>query len=239
MPDWIPFLFIGGIIAVALVIVVAVILYEKKRRERLGEIAMQMGLEFSAADPFNIPVSYAAFHRLNTGHSRKAKNVMHGELGGVPLKIFDYKYVTGGGKNSSTHNLSIVLADMDYVFDYVGIRSEGFFDRLAGMVGYTDTEIGNPEFDAAFRIDAQDPDFAKQLLQTSLTDFLLQSQETGFKVEFVGNSVMVHRDRRLKPDDLGNLVKFTLELLRHLPADLPRRGGHQPPGAPPGDEGGS
>ena len=233
MPEWIPFLFIGGVVAIILLIVVGSILYEKKRRERLGEIAMQMGLEFSITDPFGIPSRYGAFHRLNSGHSRKAKNVMHGELGGMPLKIFDYRYTTGGGKNSSTHNLSIVLAETDYTFPYVGIRSEGFFDRLAGMVGFADTEIGSPEFDAAFRIDAQDPSFAVQLLQTDLTDFLLQSQETGFKVEFAGNSVMVHRDRRLKPDDLGNLVKFALELLQHLPPDLPRQGSQQPPEAVP------
>ncbi|MEW6355132.1 MAG: hypothetical protein AB1696_02305 [Planctomycetota bacterium] len=229
MTEWIPFLFIGGVVAIIVLIGVGCILYEKKRRERLNEIAAQMGLEFYPKDVFNIPVSYAAFQRLNTGRSRQAKNVMHGKLGGVALKIFDYKYTTGGGKSSTTHSLSIVLADTDYDFPYVGIRSEGFFDRLAGMVGFADTEIGNPTFDAAFRIDAQDPAFARQLLHNRLTDFLLHSQETGFKVEFAGNSVMAHKDRRLKPDDLGNLVKFMLELLQRLPTDLPRRGGFAPP----------
>lgn len=31
---------------------------------------------------------------------------------------------------------------------------------------------------------------------------------------------MAHKDRRLKPDDMGNLVRFLLELLQKLPDDL-------------------
>lgn len=221
MNEILPFVAIGGVILLIAGIAVAVVVYEKKRREAFAAIALEMGLEFSPADPFGIPAAYGAFRRFGLGRRRTAKNVMHGELGGTPLKIFDYQYTTGGGKNSHTHHATLVLADTAYSFTYVGIRAEGFFDRMASAVGFSDTEIGVPEFDSAFRIDAEDPEFAKRLLQRALTDFLLQSQETNLKVEFAGRSVMVHRDRRLKPEDAGNLVRFLLELLQKLPSDLP------------------
>jgi len=222
MTDLIPYLMIGGFAVLVVVIIVASLIYQKKRREAFEAIAAEFGLEYSPTDPFGIATVYSAFKRFSVGRRRKASNVMHGELGGVPLKIFDYQYTTGGGKNSHTHHATVVLADTDCRFRYVGIRTEGFFDKMASAIGFADIEIGVPAFDSTFRIAAEDPGFAKVLLQTELTDFLLQSLETNIQIEFAGGSVLVHKGRSLKPDDIGSLVRFLLELLQKLPDDVPR-----------------
>lgn len=221
MAPSLPVLIIGGAVAIILVIVIAVLLYEKKRRETLAAIAQEFGLSFSVTDPLGIPARYAMFRALSAGRSQKAGNVLHGELGGIPIAVFDYHYVTGSSNSSTSYNISAAVADTRFQFEYVGIRTEKFFDRLADMVGFGDVEIGAADFDGMFRISAQDPEFAKRLLQKGVTDFLMSSEQRDLDIEFAGRSILVHKERRLKPDDLGRLVKFLLELTRKLPANLP------------------
>ena len=224
MSDHIMAYIIAGALLLGVLFLIYCILSEKKRKQTLAAIAQEFKLTFGQDDTLDIPASYAAFQLFSAGKERMASNIMHGMLGGTPIKIFDYKYVTGGADESTTHNTTVVLADTEYLFKYVGLQSERFFGKIFQMIGLGDLEIGMPEFDRAFRITAEDAEFARQLLQKNVADFLLQSRDPHLHIEFSRKSLIVHKDRRLKPDKLGTLVKFTLELIRKLPADLPRGG---------------
>src|SRR5439155_17727158 len=75
---------------VAAGIVYAGYLAKKKRREAFALMAVQLGLRYSAADPFGIVSEpFALFAK---GDGRGVENVMWGAWQGVDLRAFDYWY---------------------------------------------------------------------------------------------------------------------------------------------------
>ncbi|MHC4202081.1 MAG: hypothetical protein ACYSU0_18985, partial [Planctomycetota bacterium] len=96
---------VGGIIYVAW-------LMEKRRREAMARLASKLGYRFSVHDGWGIPGRYNHIDLFRRGHSRRARNVIHGERDGSAVKIFDYRYTTGSGKNKSTHSRNVMLVEM-------------------------------------------------------------------------------------------------------------------------------
>jgi len=75
---------------------------EKQRREDLRAVASRLGFEFWPESQPQFVGRLADLQLFSHGHSRKAWNVMNGRAGDVKVLLFDYKYVTGGGKSSHT-----------------------------------------------------------------------------------------------------------------------------------------
>ena len=62
-------------VAVAAIIVVAIvmgIIRARERREAMARLAAELGLTYSAADPWDLPTRYAHFELFSAGHSRRA-----------------------------------------------------------------------------------------------------------------------------------------------------------------------
>ena len=74
------------------------ILYEKKRTQKLKEIAEDMGLAFVPAGDPHLLTRFSDFKLFNIGRSRKMTNLIQGDSGEVKLAIFEYRYTTGSGK---------------------------------------------------------------------------------------------------------------------------------------------
>lgn len=145
---------VGGIIYVAW-------LMEKRRREAMARLASKLGYGFSARDGWGIPGRYGQIDLFRRGHSRRARNVINGERDGAAVKIFDYRYTTGSGKNKSTHSRNVMIVEMpEQRFPELFIRRESFFDKVAAAVGFDDIDFESHEFSRKFYVKSRDKRFA-------------------------------------------------------------------------------
>src|SRR5262249_50051109 len=101
-----PFLFIAGVIALVGVLIYLNWLAEKKRREALQKVADELGFEFLPQGDSVLFTSLGQYHLFQQGHSKRLYNLMRGASNDLEVLIFDYTYVTGGGKHSHTWNQS-------------------------------------------------------------------------------------------------------------------------------------
>jgi hypothetical protein len=84
---------------------------------RLARQADEQGLHFSPDDPFDIPERYRRFALLSCGHSPRARNVTHGRLDALPLRVFEFCYEIGHGTRRTTCRYTAVIVDLQTEVD--------------------------------------------------------------------------------------------------------------------------
>ena len=100
-----------AILSVAALMRVAMAGARWRRRRALARAAHELGLRFSAEDPFDLPRRYAGSALMQLGHSACAENVVFGRLAGWPLRWFDYRFEAGHGPHRLTRQLNVVAAE--------------------------------------------------------------------------------------------------------------------------------
>ena len=129
-----------------------------RRRKDLEELAASMGLSFSAQGPEAYALEATGLEVFRQGRSRKATNLIQVSGPAGLMKFFDYKYVTGGGKNSSTHRLTLALIECGGCpvpnFD---LKPESFIYKIGEMVGFKDIDLpAFPVFSDKYRLTGPD-----------------------------------------------------------------------------------
>jgi hypothetical protein len=108
------FLFIlMGMLAVGVVVLAWLGMAQRRRRRLLARAAHEMGLMFSASDPFDLTRRYSDFVLSTAGHSGRAENVLYGRYEGWYLRAFDYCYEAGHGPGRLTRRCGVIVADTD------------------------------------------------------------------------------------------------------------------------------
>jgi hypothetical protein len=159
--------------ALAVVLIVFGILKARERREAMTRLAADLGFEYYPDDPWDLEDRYAMFELFGRGHSRKASNVICGEVDGRAVVAFDYQYTTGSGKNQSTHSCQALVMGLPIVAAGLRMRSESLFDRVASWVGYEDINFESDEFSRRYHVACDDRRFAYDILHARLIDYLL------------------------------------------------------------------
>src|SRR5512135_1468017 len=75
---------------------------ERERTEQLAALAPAMGFTFEPAPDLEAMKASGALPLYEHGHSKKLANLLSGQAGERDVKLFDYRYTTGSGKNSHT-----------------------------------------------------------------------------------------------------------------------------------------
>jgi hypothetical protein len=139
----------------------------------MARLAAELGFEYYPDDPWNLQDKYAMFELFGRGHSRRASNVICGEVDGRAVVAFDYRYKTGSGKNESTHSCQALVMGLPIVAAGLRMRSENLFDRVASWVGYDDIDFESDEFSRRHHVACDDRRFAYDILHARLIDYLL------------------------------------------------------------------
>nr|MBA3768258.1 hypothetical protein [Acidobacteriota bacterium] len=167
IPQLIPLLFTGLIGLVPLLFigffVWMFIRARKKAEERrlmFQQAAQMMGWAFMPVGNFAMIPNIASYYLFTMGnaYSRKIENMMYGTVDGGRAAVFDYTYVTGGGKNSQRHNLTVAYFQSNNLrLPLFSLRPENVFHKMFGAFGYQDIDFANrPEFSKRYLLRGQD-----------------------------------------------------------------------------------
>ena len=190
-----------------------------KRRQTLASFARKFGFSFRQTDPFNLLWDYN-FPLFEMGDGRGCENVVWGEWKGIPFRETDYWYFTkstnsNGDNVKSYKHFNAVVVDIPAYVPVVTIERETFATRLADQVGWRDIQFESGEFNRAFRVTAQDREFAFKLVDARMMQWLLTTPQ-GFGFQFRGSAFLVF-SHRLRPMELLPLVGTGKELYDHIP----------------------
>jgi hypothetical protein len=192
------------IVAIIILVIVVSAHNRKKARERtehLRAVANLLGWQFGQEAPMNWIPSMEKFALFNTGHSKSINNIMYGHTNGVKAALFDYTYVTGGGKNRTTHYQSVVYFEpRELNIPFFSLRPEHFLHKFIAALGYQDIDFGNrPTFSNQYLLRGND----EPAIRNTFNDALLAFYEAspGISTDGGGNQIFIFREGRHTPPD--------------------------------------
>lgn len=181
---------------------------EKRRREALQEVADSMGLAFLPAGDQKLLSALSLLPLFGKGRSRQMANLILGETDDVTMGVFDYRYTTGGGKNSQTHHQTVVYFQApDLQLPNFEMKPQHFFHGIGKIFGYQDIDFEtHPRFSKAFLLRGQDEDRIRARFTPEVLSAL--EQMPGISLEGQGQQLVLYREsKRSKPDKLQESIQ--------------------------------
>ena len=210
-PEWFWYAFIGLAVLVGIIGLLK-LRFERRRRETLALAAGQHGLSFDAAGEPLAPEEVKGFHLFSDGRARQTRNVMRGSSSGMEIVLFDYKYVTGSGKNQSVHQQTVAAFRLPGAtlpgFD---LRHENVLYKVAALFGYRDINFTeHPEFSRRYLLRGTDQDAVRALFSPALVQFFENPihVDRRWAVEGAGNLLLVYRpEKRISGEALPQFLQ--------------------------------
>lgn len=208
-----------GVLIVGLVIYGAVVL-ERRRREGLAAFAAQYGYDFDARAEGVLQREFASLPLFSRGHGRRATNLLHHGRRESELRVFDYRFTTGGGKNQHTHHQTVVAFELHkQALPQFEVRPENIFHKIGQAFGYQDFDFAEyPDFSARFLVRGREELAVRHVLCDALITTLQSAGD--ICLEGGGAWLIVYRAGRRTPVD--RLAAFIDEAMT-LRSALPRR----------------
>ena len=215
-----PFIILG-IVAIVVISFIAYTYYvAQKRQKALMLLADNLGLEYSYIDLNGKDLVYSNISLFQSGHSKEASNVISGDKEGCSVDIFDYKYVTGSGKNSITHHNSVCILTIPQTFKYLFIRTENFLDKIAAVIGFDYIHFESKEFSSRFYVKSNDKKFAYDIIHPEMMDFMLNYHRIYNNMPFIEineRHLACYYQGSISPERYGHLYNFAWEFYKKIP----------------------
>lgn len=213
--------FVFIVIAIAIVVTVGYVSWqrEQKRRDLLGQWALANSWTLAAEDD-------ALCERwqgppFGEGDHRRACNVLTGQWQGHPFTSFDYSYETHssdgrGGRSTSTHRFAVTALALPTPLPRLQVTPENLLTRVGEAVGLSqDIELESEDFNRAFRVHADNPKFASDVLTPRTMELLLSRPRLCWRIE--GSEILCWRGGEQEPAQISADVATTLDVVAGIP----------------------
>jgi len=173
-----------------------------------------MGLSYAEKGDKALLASLDHFRLFKKGHSRRITHLVQGQANEIDLKVFDYRYTTGGGRNASAHRQSVLLLRTpDLNLPAFTLRPEGLLDKIGAVFGLQDMDIEDrPDFSKHFILRGLDEAALRRLFRPEV----LAWYEThhGVSTEGAGQELVFYRaGKRVPPEGLPARLEEGFALL--------------------------
>ena len=147
--------------------------WERKRRAAYEEYSLTRGFQFEPERPEGEQRFREFFEPFNQGRSRTWGYTISGTKNRAPFTAFEYKWVTGGGKNSSRNYIGgVVWEREEQSLPQFALSPERWFTRLGEKFGMQDIDFAeSPEFSRAYRLKGPDEAGIRSLFTPAIRQF--------------------------------------------------------------------
>lgn len=212
-----PVIAIGGLVLFIGGIGYLVWLMDKKRTEAMTAWAQANGFVFEGKVP-QLAQELGGFKLFSQGRSRTVKNLMRGSKEVGTVRVCDYQFTTGSGKQQQVHHQTICIVNTPgRAAPHFFLRKQSrFFDALGKMFGGQDINFDDDEtFSKAFVLQTNENEQQlRHFMSPRLREGLTRMADRNPLVEVAGDVMVFHFGKRLKPDQLPGLIADAVNLRR-------------------------
>jgi len=208
--------FFVGVAGLIVALITWGIIRARERREAMARLAAELGLQYYAADPWDLPARYQHFGLFNTGHSRRASNILAGAIDGRDVQAFDYQYTTGSGKDQHTSCFQVTMLTMPILAPRLSLRRENFLDTIASWVGHDDIDFESEAFSKRYCVKCDEPKFAYDIFHARLIEYLLARGDAP-AMEMNGPLFLLYDSGSGQVENVRRLLAIGHEILRSIP----------------------
>ncbi|MFN2570489.1 MAG: hypothetical protein ABR537_02585 [Gemmatimonadales bacterium] len=167
------FLIMGGFAVLVGGVAVAVRVRERRRRAAYEQFSLVRGFTFEPERPNGEQRFRDVFEAFNQGRRRTWGYTISGAKDQQTFVAFEYRWVTGSGKHSSTHRVSGIVWERDgTAFPKFVLGPEGWLSRIGALFGMQDIDfVDSPDFSRAYRLTGPDEMSIRELFTPDLRRF--------------------------------------------------------------------
>ena len=191
-----------------------------RRLKTVMAVARLKGLRFLHKDDRNIPQRYSEFICLRQGKKQWAFNLLEGKWDGWPVLAFDYHYSIRFRKRDRHHYFSAVILDTEIPLKPLLILADRKSWQLAREFGFQEMQFDSAEFSSDFIVRTADKEWAQEVLNSDVIQFLLNSPR--FSIQFNERRVIVFHNELMEHKDYKSAVGVITGILERLPSS-PRK----------------
>lgn len=202
-------------------VVIGVIIWavrnEKKRTAAIKALAERLGFFFQENPQSELHQPYKHLKLFSRGRSQKTHNLLRKDAGGRTIYLFDYRYVTGSGKQRSTHNQSVLmLKDQSINLPQFTLQPETVFHRLGKAFVGEDIDFDEHEvFSKKYYLKSEVEPEVRELFAGDLARFF--ESNLGWSVESDQGVLLVYRyGKRPGTDKYEAFVTSALGIVQQL-----------------------
>ena len=192
---------------------------EQRRTNELKAVAEQLELQFQDTGDAVFEERVGMLPLFNIGRLRTMTNLIIADTGDVRITLFDYKYVTGHGKNRRVRRQTVALAQADDLnVPAFHLRPEGMWDSITSLFGWQDIDfVEHPDFSKAFVLRSDMEEATREFFDKDLLDFFTNHPKTCFESAH-DRFVYFHRWKRVDPqqDAMRNFLTEGFQALQAL-----------------------
>lgn len=222
MEGALPFLIGGVVLFVALMAVLRWVL-RSKRRDALSEFALTFGGQFFEALPSNFARNFRTFYPFSREGSliealspdlsdalssfsdrERIENVVIASKNGADWYAFDYIYVTGSGKDRTTHYCGVVATRVPMNLPQLNISGEDLFSKIGAAIGFRDLQFEYEEFNKRYKVTAQDERTAYQIICPEMMEYLMKIPVRNWQI--LGNFIVITRYGLMDPMEITRVA---------------------------------
>ncbi len=217
-----------GIMLVAVIVamimsVVFAVRSSRRRRESIMAIVTANGLSYVPNDPSLLNEFLG--DPFGKGTSRRAVDVVAGTLAGGWFQTFAYSYETesqdaNGNATKTTHRFQVTWIPVPAAFPHVRITPDrGWLRALGALVGH-DLNTESAEFNAQWRVRANDERVAHAILTGPMIERLMRADVKERAVVFQGTRLITFAPKASDLTDLASVVTMLREVAGLVPPFL-------------------
>jgi hypothetical protein len=165
---------------------------------------------------------------FGVGDSRKAIEVLSGTWSGSSAASFTYRYVTGSGKDRTTHLLHVVTLSLPAYLPTLTLTPDGVGAKLAKLVGGQDLSFESDDFNRAWRVECEMSKFAYDVITPRLMERLLRSDAAGVSIRIDGTDVLCWSTGRQSLEALAPHLGLLAAVRDAVPRFVWRDSGYDP-----------
>ncbi|WP_434081387.1 hypothetical protein [Sanguibacter sp. Z1732] len=219
-----PILFVVVVVAVGAAIVTHVL--NRKRQERIRAYARHRGWTYQ-------PHSREVANRwtsppFDAGRARQANEVLTGTFHGEQAVSFSYRYVTGNGKNRSTHHFHVVALHLPAALPWLRLNPEGFGSAISKLFGGQDIRFESKAFNDTWRVQGPEGQFPFDFIHPRMMDRLMQPDAVGHNITVEGQDILLYVRGRQEVERIDFYLNLLLGIIQLIPRHLWLRVGHDP-----------
>ncbi len=187
--------------------------YLKKRTEALQSVAQEMRLSFTPEGDEVLMSALAGFHLFSRGHSKKIRNLMRGVIKDREVKVFDYSYTIGHGKERHTRRQTVACFEVPSRLPGFSLQPERLWHKLEEWLGRKDMNFdAHPDFSKKYLLRGADEIAIRRLFDTRALEFF--EGHPGLCVEGDGNILIFYRgSSQVKPGAIRPFIDEGVSVL--------------------------
>ncbi|MCW2665067.1 MAG: hypothetical protein JWN57_29 [Frankiales bacterium] len=192
--------------------------YEQRRRRAWAALAQARGWQYALENPA-LADAFAG-EPFGTGRRRRATDVLTGAWRGRPMAAFTYSFQTTtsgspGQQQTQTHRYGVLALRTPGFLPQIELTPQNVLTRVAGALGFAGVELESEDFHARYRVTAQDPRLAYDVLHPRAMQLLLDRPPVA--VRLLGADAVSWDSGRLDAGDLLVRLETVSDLLDAVP----------------------